>query len=745
MLNRVSVNALLKSVIAVMGAAVMIMLAISAWGSWSRLGAEKRIAAVTDTSAYIFKALHNLRLDRSSTFRDLQTDKQLTAMSGLIRQVRDAEMPPLKAAVVALAAVDFPEQATAVSDLDQRIKRLSALHEESAAAFLKPKAQRRQGLAQEFFNEADSLIDTLDKLTARLNRLVKLEDAFIDQLLEMKQLAWVARNVGGDATVLVSNGLGGQPLAPDAMQKFTVNMSKSEAVWASLEDMAAGLPLPARFNEALAKAKREYYAPDYMAVRLNTLKKLIAGEPPGVTSEQWSPVSTAKSATLLGVAEVALDVAKDYAADQHSAAMFQLIIQLSLLAGALVLTAGMMMLVSRRVTGPLRLIQGAMLKVAGGDFNVVLPGLARKDEIGAMANAVERFKVLADEKARHEAGEVMRRQQAEAEVQAKAAAAQAKVADEQAQAFRALGVGLNRLSDGDLAFRLSDGFTEAYRQIKDDFNTAIGRLDETIRAIAESTREVSNAAGEISTSTTDLSQRTEEQAASLEQTSASMEQISATVKKNAENAQQANQVTAGTRQVADRGGDVVAQAVQAMSRIEESSTKISDIIGVIDEIARQTNLLALNAAVEAARAGEAGRGFAVVASEVRSLAQRSSQAAKDIKTLISNSTAQVQEGVELVNRAGTSLHEIVESIKQVASIVSDIAAASAEQATGIDEVNKALNQMDEVTQQNSALVEENAATAKTLEHQSHAMSERVTFFQLDGEGAAAGHGRRRAA
>ena len=187
-----------------------------------------------------------------------------------------------------------------------------------------------------------------------------------------------------------------------------------------------------------------------------------------------------------------------------------------------------------------------------------------------------------------------------------------------------------------------------------------------------------------------------------------MEEISATVKKNAENAQQANQFATGTREVADRGGEVVAQAVNAMSRIEESSRKISDIIGVIDEIARQTNLLALNAAVEAARAGEAGRGFAVVASEVRSLAQRSSQAAKDIKDLITNSSEQVQEGVELVNRAGTSLNEIVESIKRVAEIVSDIATASTEQSTGLEQVNKALTQMDEVTQQNSALVEENA-------------------------------------
>jgi methyl-accepting chemotaxis protein len=300
-----------------------------------------------------------------------------------------------------------------------------------------------------------------------------------------------------------------------------------------------------------------------------------------------------------------------------------------------------------------------------------------------------------------------------------------------------VGAGLSRLAAGDLTVRLTDGFTDTSQQIKDDFNAAIAQLQETVGAIMTSVRETSNAAGEISTSTTDLSQRTEEQAASLEETSASMEQISATVKQNAENAQQANQFAVGTREVCDRGGEVVAEAVKAMSRIEESSRKISDIIGVIDEIARQTNLLALNAAVEAARAGEAGRGFAVVASEVRSLAQRSAQAAKDIKDLIVNSSGQVQEGVELVNRAGTSLNEILSSIKKVADIVSDIAAASSEQATGLEQIGKALTQMDEVTQQNAALVEENAATAKTLEQQALAMDERMAFFHVDNPGATA--------
>ncbi len=268
--------------------------------------------------------------------------------------------------------------------------------------------------------------------------------------------------------------------------------------------------------------------------------------------------------------------------------------------------------------------------------------------------------------------------------------------------------------DGDLARRLTlEDKTGFFRNLAAAMNKLCELFSDVIREVKQAAREVANASAEISTSTTDLSQRTEEQAAGLEERSPRSSSPSPRFPP-----QQANDSANNTREVADRGGD-------------KSSHKVSDIIGVIDEIARQTNLLALNAAVEAARAGEAGRGFAVVASEVRSLAQRASQAAKDIKDLITNSNNQVREGVDLVNKAGTALDDIVESINRVAAIVSEIAAASAEQATGIEQVNKALTQMDEVTQQNSALVEENDATAKTLEHQAQALNERVALFRID--------------
>ena len=369
------------------------------------------------------------------------------------------------------------------------------------------------------------------------------------------------------------------------------------------------------------------------------------------------------------------------------------------------------------------------------------------DEIAQMRNALRELERAAQAKEtaeceaaeqRQEARDAQRRFQASQrdserhrqEERARNAAAQSGVVG-------ALAQGLAKLSEGDLTVRLSEGFTEATRQIRDDFNAAAARLQGTIGAIVRATREVSGASTEISGSTTDLSQRTEEQAASLEQTSAAMEEISSTARRNAENAEQASRAASGACELADRSGQVVANTVAAMARIKNSSGKIADIIGLIDEIARQTNLLALNAAVEAARAGDAGRGFAVVASEVRNLAQRSSQAAKDIAQLITNSNGQVQEGVELVNESGGTLSGIVQSIKDVAAIVSEIASACSEQSSSISQINKALAQMDEITQQNSALVEQSAATAKMLETQAAAMSAQAGTFRIDASGTPA--------
>jgi methyl-accepting chemotaxis protein len=289
---------------------------------------------------------------------------------------------------------------------------------------------------------------------------------------------------------------------------------------------------------------------------------------------------------------------------------------------------------------------------------------------------------------------------------------------------------LSALAQGDLTKCIENNYAGAFERLKEDANATVVRLTEIMTQISRSAQIVNSAAEEISQGNLSLSQRTEQQAASLEETAASMEQMTSTVQQNADNARQANQLALSAKEQAEKGGEVVNATVNAMTEISYSSKKVADIIGVIDEIAFQTNLLALNAAVEAARAGDQGRGFAVVAAEVRSLAQRSAAAAKEIKELIQDSVAKVEEGTRRANESGETLEEIMIAVKKVSDIISEISAAGQEQSSGINQVNKAITQMDEMTQQNASLVEEAAVASESMKEQAKNLKEQVMFFNL---------------
>ena len=455
--------------------------------------------------------------------------------------------------------------------------------------------------------------------------------------------------------------------------------------------------------------------------------------------EMISATGTASLIVALEQAQTAFETSVDpwasQLADVADAAMTQIIWMVVGASVVSMLMGGLMAwLITRAVGRPLKAMTETMGRLAEGDNTVTIPAQGQTDEIGRMAATVQVFRDAALAKHRLEAEATEARRIAEGMRAANEAEA-VEVARKQAEVVAAVSSGLEHLAEGDLAFRLERPLAPDYEKLRADFNKAMTTLQDAIRVVAANTAAIRSGTAEISSASDDLSRRTEQQAASLEETAAALDEITATVKKTAEGATHARTVVSTAKTDAERSGTVVNRAVAAMTSIESSSQKISQIIGVIDEIAFQTNLLALNAGVEAARAGEAGRGFAVVASEVRALAQRSAEAAKEIKGLISASAQQVGEGVDLVGEAGRALERIMVQVADINGIVADIAASAQEQSTGLDQVNTAINQMDQVTQQNAAMVEQSTAAGKNLAGEADELARLVGRFKV-GETAA---------
>ena len=386
-------------------------------------------------------------------------------------------------------------------------------------------------------------------------------------------------------------------------------------------------------------------------------------------------------------------------------------------------------LLARGIVGPLNRVVAAQERLIAGDLNFEMRDADRADEIGRIARGVVAAKDSAVERRKLEAEAEARRKSDQEELQRKAELDRKYIAEFE-QFMASITKALEKLSDGDLTYRLTQAFAEEYEKIRGNFNASVEKLQQTMLHVSTNTSAIRSGTKEITTAADDLSRRTEQQAASLEETAAALDEITATVRKTAQGATHAREVVSTARTDAERGGAVVRQAIDAMTGIEKSSQQIGQIIGVIDEIAFQTNLLALNAGVEAARAGEAGRGFAVVASEVRALAQRSAEAAKEIKALIMASRGQVEQGVDLVAETGKALERIFTQVAEIDKVVSEIALSAQEEATGLQEVNTAVNQMDQVTQQNAAMVEESTAASHTLAQETEELTRLIGRFQV---------------
>jgi methyl-accepting chemotaxis protein len=409
-------------------------------------------------------------------------------------------------------------------------------------------------------------------------------------------------------------------------------------------------------------------------------------------------------------------------------------LKLLLLAGlagcAAVMVGGGVVFVQRSLVRPIHRIRDAMTKLAGGDLDARVDGAERSDEIGDFARAFGTFREAAVEKSRADAEAAARRAAREKERDRDAAAARMAAENEQTIVVEALAQGLNKLAGGDLTHRIDVAFAGRYQKLKDDFNQAIVRLQDTLRAISSSMSRLHGSTDEIAQTADDLSQRTEHQAANLEQAATSLDELTAMVKKSAAGAAQAADVASQARREVEISGAAMREAMSVMDQIKGSSHQIAEIISVIDEIAFQTNLLAINAAVEAAHAGDAGKGFAVVAAEVRGLAQRSSAAAKDIGALIQASSRQVKSGVDSVGQTGEALQRLVTLIGSVDGLVSEIAASTQVQAAGLQDISTAANGLNKATQQNAVAVEESNAATRVLKSDMDGLARLVRQFNV---------------
>jgi methyl-accepting chemotaxis protein len=516
--------------------------------------------------------------------------------------------------------------------LSRLIQTLTTLEAESWDAMHKPKAARRPALAREFMDNTEALLGILDKVSTRLAAAVNHNDPVIDQLLMIKQMAWLLRNAAGETSVLVSNGIVSGHMTPETGKAYLRYAGGIESLWTALETAAAGTKLPPSLVNAIAATKTAYFEPQYLGLRDRLANAAMAGEKLEITASQWTPITVGRMGAAVTVAERALEAAKDHTMVQHSAALRSLVLQLALLASALALTFGAMMAVTRRVIKPLHAIRDAMLKVASGDLSVDAGYANRHDEIGALAGALGTFKQQAFEKAHIE--------QQERERNAGAATRQQTIEGHIGEFESQMRETLNQLGEASNQMRTtSDGMSAVSSQTN-------ARVQIAAKASGEASLNVQSVAS------------------ASEQLSASISDIS--------------RQAAHAAGIASRAVNQARETDSTVQGLATTAGRIGEVVGLITNIAAQTNLLALNATIEAARAGEAGRGFAVVASEVKSLANQTAKATDDISAQIADIQKVAGEAVDAIKGIGGIIGEVNEVATAIAATVEQQGAATQE-------------------------------------------------------------------
>jgi methyl-accepting chemotaxis protein len=690
MLNRLTVSLLLKIVLLATSLWVVTGISLNAWDSWGRLQAANRISVIADASAYLFKAMHNLRTDRSTTDRLLNAD---SAMDGgiekYLRDLRDAEMPAMSRALELLPTMQFAQQATLVPEFDRLFRTLTAEQKEFWDEVAKPKASRRTALPKEYLETTQGLLDTLERLSGVLAAAVNHQDATIDQLLAIKQAAWLLRNTAGEASLIISKGLAAGRITPEIRQNFTKFTGGTATAWNALELATGGMQLPPALSAAMTATKTGYFEPQYLELRERLVTALAAGEKTEMTANQWSPITVGRMGTAVGVAEAALDAAREYSVKQRSEAQSSLILQLVLLALAIALTIGAMTAVTRRVIKPLHNMRDAMLKVAAGDLTVDTGYVQRQDEIGALAGALETFKQQAVDKLRIEAQERERN--------AGAVARQHTIEAYVGEFENMVHQSLQQLGDASSKMRTtSSGLSSVSRQTNERVEVAQKASGEASMSVES----VASASEELSASINDISQQ-----------------------------------AAHAAGIASRAVNQARETDSTVQGLAKSAGRIGEVVGLINTIAAQTNLLALNATIEAARAGEAGRGFAVVASEVKSLASQTAKATEEISGQIADIQKVAGEAIDAIKGIGSIIGEVNEVATAIAAAVQEQGAATQEisrstqhAAQGTKNVSDNITGVKADADAAAAAADDVSLASQTLETQSKQLGSQVTDF-----------------
>jgi methyl-accepting chemotaxis protein len=604
------------------------------------------------------------------------------------------------------------------------------------AELAKPLADRDPKLADASLDLGQQLLTALEAGSAAIEAQVRIADPSMTAMIQIRSLAWSTRALTGGATLLINTTLAtGSVMSAETLGKIRTNDATVDFVWKQVAALVNHSATPDAVKETYKAADAAYFNGEFAASRAALLEKFAAGAKAPMSLDVWSPASTAALKTVADVPSSAVDQMEQAAARQQGRALATTLSYFAMFVAVLALSIAGICIIVFRVTGPIGMLTRCMGALAQGDLKVTVSGVKRRDEIGDMARSVEVFQQAAIRNQALEAEAADTRLASERERIEVQRRAEAEAEERLVQATGSLATGLRRLASGDLLCEIDTQLAEQFEALRHDFNTSVRQLRDAMRGVGQAASLVNSGSYEISQASDNLSKRTEQQAASLEETAAALEEVTANVQSTSKRAGDARDLVRGARTRAESSSEVVNNAVSAMGKIEHSSKQISQIIGVIDEIAFQTNLLALNAGVEAARAGEAGKGFAVVAQEVRELAQRSAKAAKEIKGLIGNSEVAVSEGVRLVNDTGEGLSAIAELVQQINQHMDAIATAAQEQSMGLSEINSAVNHMDQATQQNAAMVEQMNAAGAGLSQESSRLGDLLATFRT-GDNAA---------